>query len=349
MRTGHYKETYGQLIALNDNLVVWAWAGLLLAALLLLPIAAGGYVASLFTRVMVVAIGVVGLNMLTGKTGLISLGHAGFLAVGAYTNTILLTDYGWPVELTIVAAGVVSAMVSLLVGVPSLRLRGLYLAITTLAFAFIINHVILMASDWTRGNRGMFLPRTNFLGIDIGSSIGLYYVVLGLTVLMTLIALNILRSRIGRAWMAIRDHDIAAKVMGVDLVFYKLLAFMVSSFFIGVSGALLSLELRFINVDVFSLLISIEALAMIILGGLGSVAGAILGAAFLVLLPEVIRVVFGLFGTAAEQLFSNYVFQIREILYGVVIVLMLRLEPHGLIGVWRNAKKYWTNWPLAFR
>jgi len=348
MRTGHYKESYGQLVALSDNPTVWAWTAALLVALAALPVLGGVYFASLVTHAMVIAVGIIGLNLLTGTTGLISLGHAGFLAIGGYTNGILLADYGWPLELSLPAAGLAAAVISLLVGVPSLRLKGLYLAITTLAFAFIVNHVILYADDFTHGNRGLFLPKSTFLGVDVADTTGLYYVVLGITVLMTLVALNILRTRVGRAWMAIRDHDTAAKVMGINLVTYKLLAFMVSSFFAGISGALMSLELRFINVDVFDLLISIEALAMIILGGLGSVAGAIMGAVFLALLPEAIRELFGLFGSTASQIFSNYVFQIRAVLYGVIIVVILRVEPSGIHGIWRKTKRYWTNWPLSF-
>lgn len=348
MRSGHFKERYGQLVAISDNRDAWLWSALLLVLLALLPFVAGTYFTAIGTRVLILAIGAVGLNLLTGTAGLISIGQAGFMAVGGYTNAILLTEYGWPVELTLPVSGLAAAAVSLVVGVPSLRLKGLYLAITTLAFAFIINHVILYADEITQGNRGIFLPKTTFLGIGLSKGPGLYYVTLGLAAIMVLLALNILRSRVGRAWMALRDHDIAAKVMGVDLTVYKLYAFMVSSFYVGLSGALLSLELRFINVDVYGLLLSIEALAMIILGGLGSVRGAILGAAFLTLLPEAIRLVFDAFGSGAQQLFSNYVFQIRELFYGLVIVLVLRFEPGGLAGIWRNSKKYWSNWPLSY-
>ena len=346
MRSGHFVESYGTLVALSDSRAVWTWASLLLLALLALPLLAGNYVLTLATTICLTAIGTIGLNLITGTTGLISLGHAGFLAVGAYTVGILLTDYQWPLAAALPAAGFVAAAVGLVVGVPSLRLKGLYLAITTLAFAFIVNHVILYAEPLTHGPNGIFLKRTDFLGIPIGTDRALYYFTLAVAVLMTLAALNILRTRVGRAWMAIRDHDIAARVMGINLTTYKLAAFVVSSFFTGIAGALLALQIRFVNVDVFNLLLSIEALAMIIFGGLGSVAGAILGAAFLVLLPEVIREVFA-FAGGGTQAFSQYVFQVRALAYGVVIVFFLRFEPHGLMGLWRDTKKYWLNWPLA--
>ncbi|MGE0735528.1 MAG: branched-chain amino acid ABC transporter permease [Alphaproteobacteria bacterium] len=348
MRSGHFQETYGQAVALSDNRTVWLWTAILALVLLAFPMAFSNYVVSFAVKIIIAAVGVIGLNMLTGTTGLISLGYSGFLAVGAYTNAILLVDYKWPLILTIPMAGLVSAAVSLLVGVPSLRLKGLYLAITTMAFAFIVNHFILYAEDLTHGPNGVMVPKVEFFGWPISGDVNLYYFSLGVGALMTFGALNILRTRIGRAWMAIRDHDIAANVMGVNLVRYKLLAFVVSSFYIGVAGALLSLQIRFINIDVFGLLLSIEALAMIILGGLGSVPGAIFGAAFLILLPEAIRSIFALAGGESSALFSKYVYEIRGVAYGFVIVLMLRYEPHGLMGKWRDIKRYWVNWPLSY-
>jgi branched-chain amino acid transport system permease protein len=348
MRTGHFKETTGQLIALNDSGVAWSWTGALIIALVLAPFIVGNYTMTLMVSALIAVIGAVGLNMLTGTTGLISLGQAGFLAVGAYTNGILLTDYGLPVWLTLPAAGLAAALVSILVGIPSLRLKGLYLAITTLAFSFIINHVILYAEGVTHGPNGLFVTGAQIFGINLQKGMPLYYMTLGLAVATILAVLNISRTRIGRAWMAIRDHDIAARVMGIDLVRYKLLAFFMSSFVVGIAGALISLQIRFINIDVFALILSIEALAIIILGGLGSVAGAVLGAVFLSFLPEAIRIFFETFGNPESTLYSSYVYEIRGIAYGVVIVAFLRFKPEGLIGIWRDARKYWSNWPLAY-
>jgi branched-chain amino acid transport system permease protein len=348
MRTGHFKETYGELVALSDNSVAWGWAIALIAALLLLPFVAGAYVQTLMVSALIAVIGAVGLNVLTGTTGLISLGQAGFMAVGAYANAILMSDHGLPVWLSLPAAGLASALVSLVVGVPSLRLKGLYLAITTLAFAFIINHVILYSDALTHGSNGIFVKGANLFGFDIQRGKPLYYFALALTIASVLVALNLSRTRIGRAWMAIRDHDIAARAMGVDLTRYKLLAFMISSFIVGVSGALLSLQIKFVNIDVFAFILSIEALAAIILGGLGSVAGAVLGATFLAFLPEGIRLLIGLFADPSSSFYTDYVYEIRGIAYGVVIVLFLRFKPDGLIGFWNDARKYWSHWPLAY-
>lgn len=348
MRTGHFTETYAEQVRLVDSNVTWTWIAILIAALVLLPLVAGNYVVSLASAAMIAVVGAVGLNLLVGTTGLISIGQSGFLAIGAYTNGLLLADYGWPLWAALPAAGVVSALISLLVGVPSLRLKGLYLAITTLAFAFIVTHVILYAEDITHGPNGVFLPKLTAFGFDISRDRPFYYLALGITILSVLAVLNLSRTRIGRAWMAIRDHDIAARVMGIDLVRYKLLAFMMSSLLVGIAGALMSLHIRFVNVDVFGLILSIEALAMIILGGIGSIAGAILGAVFLSLLPEVIRVFFETFGDPSSATYTTYVYEIRGIVYGVVIVAFLRFKPDGLIGLWRDIRRYWSNWPLAY-
>lgn len=348
MRTGHFKETTGQVIALTDNPTVKAWVLLLITALLLAPQVLGNYQITLMVTVMIAVVGAVGLNVLTGTTGLISLGQSGFLAVGAYGNGILMVDYGWPVWLSLPAGGVVAALISLLVGIPSLRLKGLYLAITTLAFAFIVSHVILYAEPITHGPNGLFVTGASFFGINLQRGAPLYYTVLLVLVLVVLMVLNLQRTRFGRAWLAIREQDIAARAMGIDLTRYKLLAFVISSFIVGIAGGLLSLQLRFINIDVFGLVLSIEALAILILGGLGSLSGAILGAVFLTLLPEAIRLTLNLFLEPGSAFYSTYVYEIRGITYGVVIVAFLRFQPEGLIGLWRDSKKYWSNWPLAF-
>ena len=260
MRTRHFVETYEKHVSLSHNPVTWVWALLLVLALALLPLVASSYVIALATTAGIAAIGAIGLNILTGSTGLISLGQAGFLASGCYTTGLLIADYNWPPELALVMAGVVPALLSLLVGVPSLRLKGLYLAITTMAFSFIVTHFLLYAEGITHGPYGVRVEDLDFFGLDLATTTGLYTLVLITAILVTLMALNILRTRVGRAFTAIRDHDIAARVMGISLVRYKLLAFMISSFFVGIAGGLMAFQFRFINVDIFNVLLSIEAL-----------------------------------------------------------------------------------------
>jgi branched-chain amino acid transport system permease protein len=348
MRTGNFQETTAQLLALTDSRIVVFWIGVLLAVLLIAPLVVGNYQITLMVTVMIAIVGAVGLNLLTGTTGLISLGQAGFLAVGAYGNAVLMMDYGWPVWLSLPAGGVAAALISLFVGIPSLRLKGLYLAITTLAFSFIVSHIILYAEPITHGPNGIFVNGATLFGYNVHKGAPLYYLALAVCVIVVLMVLNIQRSRLGRAWLAIRDHDIAAKAMGINLTRYKLLAFVISSFIVGVAGGLMSLQIRFINIDVFALILSIEALAIIILGGLGSVSGAILGAVFLTLLPETIRVFLNLILEPGSSFYSTYVYEIRGVVYGAVIVAFLRFQPDGLIGLWRNQKKFWSNWPLAY-
>ena len=347
MRTHHFVESYERQVALCDNPVTWIWVAVLLAGLIAFPLMVGNYFIAMATTVVIAAIGAIGLNLLTGVTGLISLGQAGFLAAGCYTTALLIADYGWPPEFAFLASGVVAAALSVVIGIPSLRLKGLYLAITTLAFSFIITHFLLYAESVTHGPYGVRVENLNFLGLNLAAPIQLFYFTLAVAVLVTLAALNIMRSRVGRAFTAIRDHDVAARVMGISLPRYKLAAFMVSSFIVGLAGGLMAFQFRFINVDLFSLLLSIEALAMIIVGGLGSVAGAILGAVFIVLLPEVTRELLDLLPSSITAMLSTYIYEIRGLLTGLAIIVMLRIEPHGLIGLWRDVKRYWTHWPLS--
>ena len=347
MRTRHFVEHYETHVGLNDNPVVWGWLLVLATALIVFPLVASNYLILLATTVGIFAIGAIGLNILTGMAGQISLGQAGFLAAGCYTTALLIQDYGWPPELALPMAGVVSAALSLLVGIPSLRLKGLYLAITTMAFSFIITHVLLYAEPITGGPYGVRIEDFGFFGLDLTNSVHLFYLVIIVAALTTLAALNIQRTRVGRAFTAIRDQDVAARVMGVNLTTYKLAAFLISSFMVGIAGGLMAFKFRFVNVDLFTLLLSVEALAMIIVGGLGSVAGAILGSIFIVLLPEITREAIDLLPDQATEILSIYVFEIRGLLTGLAIIVMLRVQPHGLIGLWRDIKRYWTHWPLS--
>ena len=347
MRSRTYRTSYAQLVALTDHRAPWAWAGAALLLAALAPLALGSFGLNLLISIFVLAIGVLGLNLLSGVAGQISLGHAGFLLIGAYAQAILTTDLKLPTLLAVVLSGFIAAACSLVVGVPSLRLKGLYLAITTLAFTFIVRHVVLFAEGLTRGSNGMPVEPLSVAGFSFKGDQRFYYAALVMLVLFVLITLNLMRTRIGRAWLALRDHDIAARAMGIDLMRYKLLAFMVSAFYTGVAGAMVALQTRFINVDTFSVLVSIEALAMVIVGGMGRVHGAILGTALIVLLPETLNVAFGFAGDGVKTLMADRIYEVKGLMYGVVILLFLRLEPEGLAGIWRKSKRFWVQWPLS--
>ena len=347
MQTRTYQTSYAGLVALSTQPTTWIWAAIGLLVMALAPAVFGSHGLNILAAIFVAAIGVLGLNLLSGVAGQISLGHAGFLLIGAYAQAILTTDYKVPTLLAIFISGSVAAVASLVVGIPSLRLKGLYLAITTLAFTFIVRHVVLFAERLTRGSEGMPVEALSVLGFSFKGDVRFYYAALVMLVLFILITLNLMRSRIGRAWLAVRDHDIAARAMGIDLMRYKLLAFMVSAFYTGVAGAMVALQTRFINVDTFSILISIEALAMIIVGGIGRVHGAILGTALILLLPELLNVGFAAAGGGLKTLMADRIYEVKGMMYGVVILLFLRLEPEGVAGIWRKCKRFWVQWPLS--
>jgi branched-chain amino acid transport system permease protein len=327
---------------------VWAWSAVLVAALIVAPYALNPYMLSFVTIILITVVGALGLNILTGYTGLISLGHVGFLVTGAYAYAVLVSKYQMHPLIGFLGAGVVPALASLIVGAPSLRLKGLYLAITTLAFSFIINTVILEARTITNGARGIAVQRPELFGISFESDAAFTYLCLGFAIVTLFATLNIRRSRVGRAFVAIRDNDTAARVMGINLHAYKLLAFVTSAFITGISGALYGIYLSFVSVEGFPFLLSIEALAILIVGGLGSALGAVLGTVLIVLLPEATRMIFSLFSAQMDALFSTGAQELKSMLYGLAIILFLRFQPRGLVGAWHDIRRMWVNWPLRY-
>lgn len=345
MRTGVFHESYGELIALVRHPTQARWTAVLVVVALAAPFLFSNHITSLLSGILIVAVGAVGLNLLTGTTGLISFGQAGFLAVGAYTTAILAADHGMPLWVCIPASGLVAAGFGLLVGIPSLRLKGLYLAITTLAFTIIITHLILSAEWLTHGSSGISTPAPMLLGLNLGQHRGFYYLVLAVLTLAVLGSANLKRSRIGRALLAIREQDTAARTMGVPVARYKLYAFVISSFYAGVAGSLMAYNIRFVNVDSFSLIISIEAVSIIIVGGLGSTGGAVIGAFLVIGLAEALNLVFAAIGGGTA---AGSVLELKSLIYGLTIVLFLRFEPDGLMGIYRELKNRWVNWPFRY-
>jgi branched-chain amino acid transport system permease protein len=348
MRSGDFKQSYGELVALTDSTPVWLWSLVLVTALIAAPYLLNSYALSFLTIILITTVGALGLNILTGYTGLISLGHVGFLVTGAYAYAVLVSRYGLPPLVGFLGAGIIPALASLVVGAPSLRLKGLYLAITTLAFSFLINTVILEARTVTNGARGIAVQRPEIFGVSFDSDAAFTQLCLGFAILTLFATLNIRRSRVGRAFVAIRDNDTAARVMGINLHAYKLFAFVTSAFITGLAGALYGIYLSFVSVEGFPFLLSIEALAILIVGGLGSALGAVLGTILIVLLPEATRLMFGLFSAQMDALFSTGAQELKSILYGLVIILFLRFQPRGLVGAWHDIRRLWVNWPLRY-
>jgi branched-chain amino acid transport system permease protein len=348
MRSGDFKESFGQLIALTDSRPVIAWSAVLALVLVGAPVVLDSHLLGLFTVIMFTLVGALGLNVLMGYCGQVSLGHVGFLVLGAYGYAVPVGIHGWHPLLGFLMAGIVPALAGLVVGVPSLRLKGIYLAITTLAFAFIINTIILEADAITRGSSGIFVSRPEFFGLSFKSDAGFYWLCLFFAALALFVSLNLRRSRIGRAFMAIRDNDIAAQSMGINIVAYKLFAFIVSSFMTGIAGALLGLYLSFVTVEGFTFHYTIEALAILVVGGVGSTLGVVLGTVLIVFLPEITALLVGLTGETMQEMMATKAFEVRNILYGAIIIAFLRFDPTGLVGIWRDIRRTWVNWPLKY-
>lgn len=348
MRSGYFKEHYSGLVVLTDSPAVKAWVALLMVALVAAPFLLGSYALSHITIILFTLIGVLGLTVLTGFAGLISLGHVGFLMLGAYAYAIGVTRLGLPPELALLLSAVVPAFFGLVVGLPSLRLHGLYLAITTLAFSHIVSTAILAGGKFTGAGRGIMVMRPTLFGFDLSSDRAFYWFCLAMCTLAVLITLNLRRSVLGRALVALRDNDIAARTMGINLVRYKLLAFLISAALTGVAGAIMGMYLSIVSVEAFPFLLSIEALAIIIVGGLGSVLGAVLGTVFIVTLPEVFSSLVHLLGGRLQDLMTTSAHEVKSVLYGLAIIGFLRFDPRGLRGIWHDIRHTWVFWPLRY-
>ena len=349
---GVLKTTYEADMALYPLPIArWTVAGLLVVFFLVLPLSVHEYYLSIVNLVSIAVIGALGLNILVGYTGQISIGHGAFMSVGAYTAANFAVRLGWPWPVNLILGGLMAALIGVVVGMPSLRIKGLYLAIATLAGQLIIewtiNHVTFISGGV---QASIEVPRPTLGGWVIATQTQMYFLLLVFVALAIVGTLNLVRSRIGRAFIAIRDHDIAAELIGIDIFRYKLLAFAISSFYAGVTGVLYTYYLGIANYEQFQITVSIDYLAMIIIGGLGSVLGSIFGAAFVTLLPILIRYGMEAFGGVffAPQTVLNIIPNLRLILFGVLIIFFLVVEPEGLNRLWRNIRTYFRVWPFAY-
>jgi branched-chain amino acid transport system permease protein len=320
---------------------------LLLAFLCTMPLFATTYWLDVLNRIGIAIIGALGLNILIGLTGQISIGHAAFLAVGAYATAIFEAKGGLPFYLAIPAAALVTAVFGLLFGLPSLRLKGLYLAIATLAAHFITTYVIIHWESMTGGVLGFLVPTPTLFGLALDTDARMFYLILACVIPATLFAKNLIRTKVGRAFIAIRDRDVAAQVIGVSLFRYKLLAFLISSFYAGIAGGLMAHHSRILFPDAFTLLVAIDYLAMIIIGGMGSILGSILGAIFMTLLPEVLKLTATSLSGVYPQSFGM-IASARDVIFGLAIITFLIFEPEGLARIWLRIRNYWKLWPYSY-
>jgi branched-chain amino acid transport system permease protein len=351
MQSGVFHTTYASDMALRPTWLMRLRLALALLAALLFPLLADRYWLTLANNIGIAAIGAIGLNILVGFTGQISIGHGGFLAVGAYSAGLLALNLGLPFWLTIPLASLITAAVGALFGLPSARLKGLYLAIATLAAQEIIIWAITHADRLQIKGFGesLTLPPATLPGLqlDRNTDFSFYWIILLCLIATVTFTSNLFRTRTGRAFVAIRDQDIAAQVIGVDIFRYKLLAFAASSFFAGMAGALTAHYRTVISWERFTLETSILYLSMIIIGGLGTVSGSIYGAAFIVLLPALLTNL----GRALNSVLpgiNNYIPYIQQGAFGLAIILFLIFEPEGIHKMWRNIKDYFRLWPFSY-
>ena len=335
-----FKTDYVQDIKLAKHGGHVFWYGALMALLVAAPWLFAEYWLAQLTFVLIYSIVGLGLMLLAGFTGQFSIGHAAFLGVGAYTQAVL-TNMGLPFPIALVMAGLLSAAVGVVVGLPALRVKGIYLGIATLSFGFIVEEVLARWESVTGGNAGIHVKAPDIFGLKVTSGDGFYYLCLVVAVLSTLAILNLLRSPTGRAFVAIRDSEISAQSMGIHLARYKTLSFALSAALAGVGGALYAHKLSFISPDQFNILQSIDLLLMVVIGGLGSVHGAFLGAIFLISMPQVISLTKDYLPAVVGQAPG-----LQGLVYGIVLIGFVLFEPLGLYGRWLKVRTYFQLFPF---
>jgi branched-chain amino acid transport system permease protein len=323
----------------------WAVAGIAFA--LLLPLVLTNYWLGIANQACIAVIGALALNLLMGTTGQISLGHAGFVAAGAFTVAALVTHFNVPIAVTLVAAVAVGAVLGVLVGLPALRLKGLYLAVSTLAAHFVIIVGLGQYQAAISYGAGFSISPPSVLGLEIASELRWFYFLLPIVIGVILLNVNWLRSAFGRAWMAIHHREVAAESLGINVARYKLLAFSASTSLTCFAGALWGYHTGFVSIEAFDFHMLIQFLAMVIIGGLGSILGACLGAIFVTALPHVIAVV-------SEKLpllhgLGTKAFELQIGIFGLIMLLFLILEPRGLAGMWTRVRFYFQLWPFKYR
>jgi branched-chain amino acid transport system permease protein len=305
-----------------------------LAALVALPFITTPFQLDLANQVLLASIGALALMLLTGFAGLISLGTAGLLAAGAYSVGVLVREFGAPFWVTLPTAAVLGAFIGLIFGLPSLRLRGLYLAISTLGLHFV---AVYLGGEYEARevlSTGVMVDSPSIGSWSLTSGVAWYFVLLAFVALALLISVNLQRTRTGRAWRALRERDVVAGALGINVQRFKLMAFVVSATMTAIAGALFAYFRNFVSIDAFSLYLTVQYVAMIIIGGMGSIPGALLGAGFVILFPYAIEAI----AAFLPARFSNIVFALDYAAFGVVMILFLLLEPAGLMGIWHRIK-----------
>jgi branched-chain amino acid transport system permease protein len=340
--SGTFAQSYGQDMAMLRTKAHWIWLGVLLIFFCSVPWWASNSLLTLATIIGIYIVSAHGLNILTGNCGLVSLGHSGFMMVGGYAMAILCNKLGLPFLAAVPLAGLGAGVVGIIFGLPSLRIKGFYLIMATVAAYFIIHWLVLQFRSLTGGTEGLKVPDAEIFGSSIEGKTVYFYVVLVVAVLATIVAKNILRTRAGRAFVAIRDNDLAAEVMGVNLFSYKLQAFFVGCVFAGIAGALSVQYYGYANVEQFPFFDSVWLLGMLIIGGMGSVSGVIYGVIAIKLLQQLATKIGP---SLADILNPQAAVGLSLILPSVAIILFLIFAPRGIAHLLERFKNYYQAWP----
>jgi branched-chain amino acid transport system permease protein len=344
LRTGTFQENYAEEMAIFNSRLQWGTVAALILFLFVCPLFLSDRMLTILTTIGIAVVSVHGLNILTGYCGQISIGHSGFMAVGGYTSAILCAKLGWPFWAALPCGALAAGIAGLLFGLPSLKIKGFYLIMATIAAQFIIIWIIIQLRSLTGGTDGLLVPKPTIGSIALSSKTNYYYLVMVFVVLATITAHNIVRTRAGRAFIAIRDNDLAAEVMGISLWNYKLQAFFIGCIYAGAAGSLLVHYIRFVSIEQFPFMDSVWYLGMLIVGGMGSTAGAIFGVIALKLLDELVTVAGPILAAAvAPQAAAS----LALISHGLVIIIFLIFEPRGLHHRWEIIKAYFRLWPFS--
>jgi branched-chain amino acid transport system permease protein len=347
LASGTFNQSYAQDMAILRTKTQWVILLAFLAFLFTCPLFIGDTWLNIIIMIGISIISLHGLNILTGYCGQISMGHSAFMLVSGYTSAILCNKLGFSFWAALPCAALVAGLVGLIFGLPSLRIKGFYLIMSTIAAYFIIAWVITQAYDITGGLFGQPVPRPEILGMVLNSRASYFYLVMIIAILATLAAHNIVRTRVGRAFIAIRDNDLAAEVMGINIFAYKLLAFFIGCIFAGVAGSLLAHYYAYCSADFFPFMDSVWYLGMLIVGGMGSTTGVILGAVFLRLLEYLITLLAPMLGAAFPAIGPQSAAALSLIVRGLVIIIFLIFEPRGLAHLWGHIKAYFRPWPFS--
>jgi len=346
---GVYAQTYDEDQALIRTKPQWLWFLAFMIFIFTLPLFGGGRIVGIMNVIGITVIAVVGLQINAGYAGQINIGQSAFMGVGAYAAGALTLHFNLPIWITIPMAGVAAALFGSVFGVVAVRIKGFYLALTTIAAQFVFSFAMIkLPKSWFGQAEGLRLNPVSIFGFEFDADKRIYYLIMVIAVIMIYGAWGLIRSRTGRALVAVRDNDNAAEIIGIDVFLYKSLSFFIGAFYAGVAGALWGYYVRYIQADQFTLWLSVWYLGMLIVGGMGSILGAIIGTVVIRILQEMITFLgpqladIELFaGVGGEIIFAS-----MNMLLGGIIILFVIFEPRGLVHRWNIIKESWRIWPF---